>query len=196
MSMGAVFALTLVSLIGLGYLAWSDPKRRRTFRETKLERRPLLWPARAALFGPGALLVAIGHWSGLTIWAGAVTVLGWIMAAISPAAYARFGSELRGAMGDASSYLRERVTTKPISPSHVVTRHVLPRLKVIKDWTDKSIMTNASSEEITELKARIATLEAHLHRLENRLAPRDAKAPDLSEETATTSATAPRSQIN
>ncbi|MEM8648667.1 MAG: hypothetical protein AAGF86_20325, partial [Pseudomonadota bacterium] len=95
MSGWIVFILILLSLYGLAYLMRTDPKRRRTHDLPQLKDRPLVWPARLMIFGPGAYLIAIGHWSGLSIWAGAITTLGWMMITTSPDTYAKSGAILR-----------------------------------------------------------------------------------------------------
>jgi hypothetical protein len=100
----AVLGATAVSLGALGYLAATDPKRRRAFR------LPPPAPRRAEIGWTLALLPGVlAAWSGaagLFAWLGAVTVVGWILAATSPdrAAAARrrleaTASRLRGRVG-------------------------------------------------------------------------------------------------
>ena len=175
MSMGAVFALTLLSLLGLGYFVRTDPKRRRAFKQAKLDRRPLLWPARVALFGPGILLIATAHWSGLAIWAGTVTVVGWLMAAISPETYARRSGELHSATKGAFSRFGRRVGHPLIILSIAVSSRALMKLKTLRTRRADPANADPSLEEVNELKARIVALEARLHRLENGPAPQETK---------------------
>lgn len=78
------FLCITVSLLGIAYLAVTNPKRRRAFDQTELTTRAWVWPARAAVLIPLAFLTFTANWSGLSIWAGTVTVIGWIIAAISP----------------------------------------------------------------------------------------------------------------
>jgi hypothetical protein len=74
---------TAVSLAALGYLAATDPKRRRSFRLPVAERRHagLAWIVALA---PGALVTAVGGPGGLFVWFGTVSVLGWGIAALPP----------------------------------------------------------------------------------------------------------------
>ncbi|MEL6206231.1 MAG: hypothetical protein AAFR47_13115 [Pseudomonadota bacterium] len=102
----AILGLIGVSLAGLGYMAVTDAKRRRVFDLPAFTGRRWLWPARAAVFGPGLVLAAAGHWSGATIWAGAVTVLGWAMAALPPATYARLWAEIAAGLGTGKGLLK------------------------------------------------------------------------------------------
>jgi hypothetical protein len=79
----AVLFGTAVSLAALGYLAATDPKRRRSFR------LPPAGPRQAGVawivaLAPGALVAAVGGAGGLFVWFGAVSVLGWGIAALPP----------------------------------------------------------------------------------------------------------------
>lgn len=165
MSGWVIFAGIVLSLSGLAYLAATDPKRRRTHNLTKIEKRPFIWPARAATFGPGVYLTAIGHWSGLSIWAGAVTTLGWVIAAITPQTYAKLQADLRvqseSVRADAHE-LFQRLSSMPAKyvPEQLgVWRVKLPRLS-------KTSPEYPEAAEIVALKARIELLEARLARLE------------------------------
>ena len=165
MSGWVIFAAILLSLAGLAYLAVTDPKRRRTHQLPKIERRPLLWPARLAVFGPGLYLTFLGQWSGLTFIAVAVSTLGWIMAAITPATYARLRTDLR-------SFQQARM-----AKLHEILRHLSSmRARVGRDrvsaWTFPFPRLRAThtaptpTAEIEALEARITALEARLARLE------------------------------
>lgn len=169
----SIVTLVLLSLTGLGYLAATDPKRRRIFKQSKLEERPLAWPARLATFGPGIYFISIGHWSGLSIWAGAVTTLGWAMVAVPPDRYA----EGRAAMATA----RERVLTQggPVLSrwlwgmgrlaGAILTplKAAIARLLNALD-THRTNSTAVGTETIAKLEARIAELEARLMALETK----------------------------
>lgn len=160
-----IFAAILLSLGGLVYLAWTDPKRRRTHDLPKIERRPVVWPARIATFGPGVYLTVIGHWSGLAIWAGAVTTLGWIMAAITPETYAKLSADIRTYREQ--GWMKAQQMLQHLSK--MPARYVPERLKAWRNNLPRlSNMTQGTTQpaEIEELKARITALEARLHRLE------------------------------
>lgn len=83
MSALATVTATAVSLGAIGWLAATDPKRRRAFRQPAMPRRHsrLLW---TAVWLPGVLLPFWSGGAGLVIWMGAVSVAGWGVAAISP----------------------------------------------------------------------------------------------------------------
>ena len=170
MSGWLILAAILTSLSGLVYLAWTDPKRRRTHDLPKIARRPFVWPARIATFGPGVYLTIIGHWSGLAIWAGAVTTLGWIMAAITPETYANLREDLqtKRASGWAKAQQMSKaalsLSAKYIPGRVLAWRIELPVLAKAPTGTPKP------AEDIEDLKARVTALEARLHRLEDRQA--------------------------
>lgn len=77
---------TAVSLLGLAYLAAVDPKRRRSFG-LAAPRHPglamFVWPV---VFLPGIVLLLLGQSAGFVLWFACVTVAGWRLAAMAPAA--------------------------------------------------------------------------------------------------------------
>lgn len=87
--MTAVLPLSAVAvtLLGLAYLTATDPKRRRAFKRPPPSRR-LVLPAFALVFAPGVALLVFGQGAAFVMWLGAVTVLGWLVAARAPAAHA------------------------------------------------------------------------------------------------------------
>jgi len=113
----SVFALVALSLLGLGYFLKTDPKRRRTAGLPMFESRRLLWPARALLLAPGALLLVLGHWSGLAIWAGTVTVVGWVLAATSGAAYSAFADKAQYLAGKSLAAVKAQCARPVLSQS-------------------------------------------------------------------------------
>ena len=83
MSLPWAFAIAATSAAALGYLAWTDPKRRRAFRfPAAVGRRPRV--ALAALICSGAVAAAILGAGGFFIWLGAASVFGWAVAATPP----------------------------------------------------------------------------------------------------------------
>jgi hypothetical protein len=83
MSLLAVLAGSAASLAALRYLASTDPKRRRAFRlPPPKERHPRA--AWTAVVASGALVATIAGAGGFFVWLGAVTVLGWAIAASRP----------------------------------------------------------------------------------------------------------------
>lgn len=84
MDVFVVIAALSIGVAALIHLARTDPKRRRVFglpahvgpRRTRI--------ALAALIVPGIGLLALGNGAGFTVWLGALTVLGWGVAALDP----------------------------------------------------------------------------------------------------------------
>lgn len=85
MSAIATLAATGASLAALGWLAATDPKRRRAFR---LSLAPVQPRARNAAWAlallPGALVPLASGGAGFVLWLGAVSVAGWGLAAMPP----------------------------------------------------------------------------------------------------------------
>ena len=72
-----------VSLAAIGYLAATDPKRRRAFRLPKVaERRPRL--AWTLVLLPGVLVPIWSGGAGFVLWLGASATLGWLLVGLSP----------------------------------------------------------------------------------------------------------------
>lgn len=163
MSGALIFGLIVLSLAGLGYLAWTDPKRRRVHGIPLPQRRRFLWPARVVVFGPGLLLTGLGHWSGLAIWAGAVTTLGWVLAALSPARYAALMEH-----GRQSFTVLRRQTRALMAPVKAWIRLGAKRIRTAAATSLSRIgPTHATDTDyIAALEARIVALEARLMRLE------------------------------
>ncbi|MEM9124945.1 MAG: hypothetical protein AAGB28_04150 [Pseudomonadota bacterium] len=149
-----VIVMIAVSLTGLGYLARTDAKRRRIFGQIALHRRRFIWPARLAVFGPGLLLVGLGHWSGLMIWAGAVTTLGWAMAAIRPQGYVH---ALYAADGIAIALKRHMLNLWDL------TTHRWTGLRVqLSDLIAPKHHKIVPEEQLATLQNRITSLQAEL----------------------------------
>jgi len=93
--MAATLAAIAVSLAGVGYLAGTDPKRRRAFRLPPAARSSprLGW---ALVLAPGVLLPFAAGGAGFTVWIGAVSVVGWAIAALPPERTARVGRRCAG----------------------------------------------------------------------------------------------------
>lgn len=88
--MAATITAVAVSLAGVGYLAGTDPKRRRAFRLPPAARsNPRLGWALVLL--PGVLLPFAAGGAGFTVWIGAVSVVGWAIAALPPERTALIG---------------------------------------------------------------------------------------------------------
>ncbi|MEM9248835.1 MAG: hypothetical protein AAGB05_09095 [Pseudomonadota bacterium] len=171
---GLVIAgLTGLSLAGLGYMAVTDPKRRRVFRQPPLTGRRWLWPARVAVFAPAAVLVALGHWSGLMIWAGAVSVLGWAMAAVRPDGYALAATNAHAALYGALIQLQQTLGALRPTLALVGERadRVLARLR--KALPSRSA---APTADVTSHTAVIAALELRICELEAQVAALTASA--------------------
>lgn len=159
-------ALILTSLVGLAYIAWTDPKRRRTHKLPLVERRLLLWPARAAVFAPGIFLVLISHWSGLAIWAGAITTLGWTMAAITPKGYATHASNLLGHVQVAWQRFTSMVRGL-LSALGWFVPVVFRGFHLMRPQWAKGKTHSIQDVNVAKLEARIAALEKRIQDLES-----------------------------
>ncbi|MEM8824148.1 MAG: hypothetical protein AAGF30_11100 [Pseudomonadota bacterium] len=129
------FVAIVISMAGIAHLATTDPKRRRAFKLPPLERRHWVGLALGATVLPGLVLLVLANWAGLTIWAGTVTTLGWLMVALPPDRYAAWKARIAAA----ASSLRERLFAPPAA---------------LMEETDA---------RIAALESRLATLESRLH---------------------------------
>lgn len=163
MSLGGVFILTALSLVAVGYFAFTDPKRRRAAKLDVLETRRFLCPARALLLAPGVYLLAAANWSGLAIWAGAVTVLGWVIAATPPHTYMAFNVAVVERAHGWRAVLHENGKTG-FNAVRDLTGKIVAKWSVLR--SNRADQNLSAASEIAELKARIVALEARLHRLE------------------------------
>lgn len=101
MSVGATLLAVGVSLGAIAALSVTDAKRRRAFRLPPVERRwgRLLW---GLVFVPGILVPFTSGAAGFVIWTGAVTVAGWVVAALPPGRVTDWGvGPLRPCRGNA-----------------------------------------------------------------------------------------------
>ncbi len=96
---------TAITLAGIGWLAVTDPKRRRVFEMSDPARPRRTVPVVAAAFIPGIALLALGNGAAFVVWLGATTVFGWGIAALTPARTAalvsrcvRVAAQLRAAV--------------------------------------------------------------------------------------------------
>lgn len=143
--MPATVVAIAVSLAGVGYLAGTDPKRRRAFRlppATGASPR-LGW---ALVLGPGLVLPFAAGGAGFTIWIGAVTVAGWAIAALPPERTAELGRGLER--------LRDRIAA---------WRPALPAIG--------SGAPRQEDDRIAALETRIRALEAQLREAGTHPAP-------------------------
>lgn len=166
-----IFGLIGLSLGGLGYLSATDPKRRRIFGQSKVEHRPLLWPARLATFLPGVVFVVVGHWSGLTIWAGAVTTLGWAMVAVPPNRYrearALISKSLRHASERGGPFLSGFTKTTADATKYMWGQLTAGSKRLATAFAGfASTPSGSDADKIARLEARIADLEGRLNALE------------------------------
>ena len=146
-----VLALAM-SIAGIFYLAMTDAKRRRVFGLAAVEVRRWVWPARCAVFGPGMLLAALGNMAGFVIWLGALTVLGWTVAALPPT--------------------RLREMQKSMNADLITSRD--RRKSAIASLRSRVAVSMAGTGMTfgREDPARLAALEARVASLEERLADR------------------------
>ncbi|MEM7508379.1 MAG: hypothetical protein AAF415_16725 [Pseudomonadota bacterium] len=146
-----LLALT-VSSAGIAYLAATDPKRRRAFRQVELTapRRTVL--ARIAVFAPGVALVTLGSAGPVVIWAGALTVFGWAIAALSPlhiASIRALSTRVFGRLEQRLSRVRAAWAEARLNASTAVATRL-----AVRDPADR--------ERIAALEKRVAALEAQL----------------------------------
>jgi len=115
--MPATFAAIAASLAGVGYLAGTDPKRRRAFRLPPAARSSprLGW---ALVLAPGVLLPFAAGGAGFTVWIGAVSVVGWAIAALPPERTARVGRHY-AAFVDRLAGVRLRFPRRPQAEDRV-----------------------------------------------------------------------------
>ncbi|MEM1138679.1 MAG: hypothetical protein AAGH45_02265 [Pseudomonadota bacterium] len=99
MTLFFVLVTIVPSLIALGYLIETDPKRRRAFREPALGHERYIVPPLALLVLPGGATLAAGTFGLFVLWFSTLTVVGWIMAALSPDAWRRIGARLEAWTG-------------------------------------------------------------------------------------------------
>ena len=158
MSALATLGGTALSLAALGWLAANDPKRRRAF---DLAAHP--GPRRAGVawtlaFLPGLLVPFWSGGAGLVLWLGAVSVAGWVLAAVSPD---RSAAWLRS--------LRTRLATLPPLHRHALHRWRRARAGVASLVAAASVRPAGPS--LADLVRRIEALEADLADLRSRQSP-------------------------
>ncbi|MEM8790182.1 MAG: hypothetical protein AAGE80_01090 [Pseudomonadota bacterium] len=144
----------LLSAVAAAYIAVTDPKRRRAFRQEQVTERTYLWPARLAILGPGVIFMLLGYWAAMVIWAGGVTVIGWGVAATSPIHIAQFkswASEVQAALSARIADARSDVVARVKSAN----------------WS-----AGGRDAEIASLNERIRELEAKVSMLEGEEKPR------------------------
>lgn len=159
MSAIATVTATAVSLGAIGWLAATDPKRRRAFRQPAMPRRHarLLW---TAVWLPGLLLPFWSGGAGLVVWMGAVSVAGWGVAAVSPRRSAAWRQRL--AAGWAAGLAR----LPAVGGAMTAARRWLASLRRTP---------REAREAPMGLEARVRALEAELAALRLQLSqPRDA----------------------
>ena len=151
-----IWICILVSLAGFAYLGATDPKRRRVHKASKLTRRPFFWPARIAAFAPGIALIAMSHWSGLAIWAGALTVIVWGVAALPPQAYQVMGEKL------AEQFAMIRALIAAAAGGLWIALAVGLRRIAALAPAAPALARSGGSSRIEELERRVEELEAKL----------------------------------
>lgn len=146
----AVFVALGVSVAALIHLAHTDPKRRRVFGLAEYDGRRWTYPSLALLALPGVLLLVSGNGAGFTVWLGALTVLGWGVAALDPHRSAAVGADVRRWTGGAG---------RAVAASR---SGVIDRFRACRDLY----------RALGEAPARIAALEARIDELERKVAVR------------------------
>ncbi|MEM9279635.1 MAG: hypothetical protein AAGA76_13780 [Pseudomonadota bacterium] len=163
---------TFISLAGIWYLADTNPKRRRTFDQPILNRRKWVWVARLSILVPGIMLIFAANWSGLSIWAGAITVAGWIIAATSPVHLDRIKTVGQCGVLEARVWVSDGWFSLTQGPDTT--------LGSIRRWlSDKLSNSTEKSMRIEELEARVAELEAELSDKKSSKASKKQRSPSL-----------------
>lgn len=154
------FLACVISLTGLGYFVVTDAKRRRTHGQQALARRPYVPAARFLIFAPGALLMFDANWSGLAIWAGVVTVLGWGISAVSPSGYATTFGNARTHIGKLAQTVDKQL--------HELSRFSKTTGTQLRNGLSSIGQNLQKSSEIERLEAKIDALENRIRALEGR----------------------------
>lgn len=142
---------TGVSLAAIGYLAATDPKRRSAFRLPPVaERHPRL--AWWAVLLPGIAVTWFAGAGGMLVWAGAITVAGWALAAVRPGGT----GALSGVLADAVSALRQG-TGRAVAGTRTLLRGASTRLA-----TARPAVRSSGGDRVAALEARVAALEAEI----------------------------------
>lgn len=152
MIVGATLAGTAVSFAAIGYLAATDPKRRSAFRLPAAPRRHprLAW---TALLVPGAVVAGLAGGGGFLAWFGAVTVVGWTVAAVRP--------DGSGALGLALADGLARVRDLSADAGQAL-RAVAARLAALRPALPARTPAAPDPDRVAALEARVAALEAEL----------------------------------
>ncbi|MEM0922425.1 MAG: hypothetical protein AAGF44_01055 [Pseudomonadota bacterium] len=158
----------ILSGIGLAYLAVTDPKRRRAFAQPVLERRRWKLVARLLVFLPGFGLAFLGDVAAVIIWLGAITVLGWGIAALSPLHIDALKSKSREAAGNYAMRLAGLATPLRAAAGVVLGSLSWALSKGVERVTPGQVPVlvlpsrRGDSARIAELEARVVALEAAL----------------------------------
>ncbi len=95
MNLAVVLAGTAASVVALHYLATTDPKRRRVFH-LPVARRRRAGAAWVVAVLPGVVAATVGGAGSFFVWFGAVSILGWVLAATRPGRATTFCGVVRG----------------------------------------------------------------------------------------------------
>lgn len=160
MSALASTAAIAVTLAGIGRLAATDPKRRRSFGLQPFRGNRQVVLALAAVFMPGVLLLAIGSGADFVGWLGAICVAGWAVAAVSPWRVVSAGHWLAGIAA-----APRRLLVSAIAGGRRLAAAVLPRRPVAAGIPGRHPESAADDDmlcRIAELETRVGQMEAAL----------------------------------
>lgn len=152
-------AAIAVTLAGIGRLAATDPKRRRSFGMQPFRGNRQVVLALTAVFMPGVLLLAIGSGADFIAWLGAICVAGWAVAAVSPW---RVASAWRWMAAVAAA--PHRLLVSAVAGVRRLAAAVLPRSARagIPGRDPVGAADDGTVARIAELERRVAQLEAAL----------------------------------
>ena len=157
----AAIAAIAVTLAGIGRLAATDPKRRRSFGLPPFRGNRQVALALTAVFMPGVLLLAIGSGADFVAWLGAICVAGWAVAAVSPW---RVAWAWRWFAGIAAA--PRRLLVSAVAAGRRLAAAVLPRRRPgasgLSDRRPEGAADAGTLSRIVELERRVAQLEAAL----------------------------------
>lgn len=158
-ALGTTLAIA-VTLAGIGRLAATDPKRRRSFDLPPFRGNRQVALAMTAVLLPSVLLLAIGSGADFVAWLGAVSVAGWAVAAVSP----RRTKRAMRWLAAGASWCRDRADRFRDAATRIVAMRSRRRppaaVRVVS--AAHAGGGDATAERIEALEQRMAALEAAL----------------------------------
>lgn len=152
----AALFLVAITMVGLGHLVLTDPKRRRVLGQSPYIGKRRIWLARILVWAPGIAAAVAGQLVLFVIWLGALTLLGYAIAAAPAGSSALIRGFVLAIRRWAAGFL-------------VRAKAIVVRFAVAFGWRQT---------EHERLTSHIAALEAQVADLERRLADAEISAAD------------------